>query len=366
VAAGVLLAGPAAARPAKAAPTCGSVITKDTKLKTDLTCDGPALVLRRGVTLDLRGHSVTGRGPDATTGILVTGPATTRPTVIRGGTIAQWHDGVMTEPYNDIRGQVTLSDVTIRRAPITTTTTDILVRSSRLTDSDLQTYGGTTTVVDSRLVRSSAMRESTWFRLERSTVIGGQWGGDENQQVEIIDSVLDGRGTVGRPPSTCSGTVCRISGSTIRNYTVPLAPWYTATITDTTFVDNPGGAVLVGLQTTATITGSRFIRDGINSSPAITVYGRLSVLDSAFTGSGGGVHVTSYAPEGGVSVRRSTFRDHQGNGISSESPGVRLGDNTAVGNAGWGIYAPGAVDEGGNVARGNGTGQCFGVTCAPR
>ncbi len=45
---------------------------------------------------------------------------------------------------------------------------------------------------------------------------------------------------------------------------------------------------------------------------------------------------------------------------------VTLVDNTAIGNAGLGLYAPGAVDGGGNVARRNRDGrQCAGVACTP-
>ncbi len=369
VAASVLLAGPATARSTKAAPTCGSVITTDTKLTADLTCEGTALVLNRGITLDLGGHSITGRGTGATTGILVVGPATVRPTVIRGGTLSRWQAGIRTEPDPWVTSRVEVSRLTANRAPLTLQTTDLRVTASRLTDSDLNTYAGRTSVVDSRLVRSSAMHETTLFRLVRSTLIGGTWGGDENQQVEIVDSVLDGRGTVGLPPSMCGGNVCRISGSTIRNYTYPLSPWYGATITDTTFADNPNGAISAEADGLVTVTRSRFVRNGAGNQPAITVAyrGKLSVRDSAFASGGAGIRVDDGADGSQVAVRGSSFRDHSIDGIYSEVPGVRLGSNSAIGNGGWGIYAPGAVDEGGNVARDNGAaGQCSGVTCAPR
>jgi hypothetical protein len=38
--------------------------------------------------------------------------------------------------------------------------------------------------------------------------------------------------------------------------------------------------------------------------------------------------------------------------------------NVARGNTGWGLYVPGVIDGGGNVASGNGAGDCRGVACA--
>ncbi|WP_255424941.1 MULTISPECIES: hypothetical protein [Corallococcus] len=40
-------------------------------------------------------------------------------------------------------------------------------------------------------------------------------------------------------------------------------------------------------------------------------------------------------------------------------------NNVALGNTGYGLFAPAAFDGGGNVARDNGAGNCVGLTCAP-
>lgn len=53
-------------------------------------------------------------------------------------------------------------------------------------------------------------------------------------------------------------------------------------------------------------------------------------------------------------------------GIESQLPGLAVGDNVAHRNGGYGIFAPGAVDLGGNVAYRNAGGQCAGVTCERR
>jgi hypothetical protein len=58
------------------------------------------------------------------------------------------------------------------------------------------------------------------------------------------------------------------------------------------------------------------------------------------------------------------FVRNSGTGIRSDIPGLILGGNIAKRNGGYGIYSPGAVDLGGNVARGNRLGQCVGVVCS--
>ena len=55
---------------------------------------------------------------------------------------------------------------------------------------------------------------------------------------------------------------------------------------------------------------------------------------------------------------------NMGTGIQTDLPGLAVGGNTATKNGGYGIYAPGAVDLGGNIAFGNTLGQCVGVVCA--
>lgn len=49
----------AQAAPKKAAPECGALITEDVRLTADMTCEGMALRVAAGVTVDLRGHTIT-------------------------------------------------------------------------------------------------------------------------------------------------------------------------------------------------------------------------------------------------------------------------------------------------------------------
>lgn len=66
VAAAIPLAGPALAAPVQ----CGDVIMTSTALTADLVCTGTALTIGAdGVVLDLKGHTITGPGPDPVTGV---------------------------------------------------------------------------------------------------------------------------------------------------------------------------------------------------------------------------------------------------------------------------------------------------------
>ncbi len=60
----------------------------------------------------------------------------------------------------------------------------------------------------------------------------------------------------------------------------------------------------------------------------------------------------------------NVFVGNSSNGIRSEIPGLEVGGNTARRNGGYGIYAPGAVDLGMNVASRNRLGQWVGVVCS--
>ena len=77
---------------------------------------------------------------------------------------------------------------------------------------------------------------------------------------------------------------------------------------------------------------------------------------------GHGIQVSSDAL--GSSIVKNEVRASGLDGIHVESPTTSLTKNTAVRNADLGIFAPGAVDGGGNQAGGNGNpAQCIGVAC---
>ncbi|MFY0580972.1 hypothetical protein ACN28S_48045 [Cystobacter fuscus] len=66
-------------------------------------------------------------------------------------------------------------------------------------------------------------------------------------------------------------------------------------------------------------------------------------------------------------VSGNRFLRNQGDGLRVLVPStLTVSRNVALDNTGWGLHVPGVSDGGGNVARGNGAGDCVGVVCAAR
>ncbi|WAS83774.1 MULTISPECIES: hypothetical protein [unclassified Corallococcus] len=65
-------------------------------------------------------------------------------------------------------------------------------------------------------------------------------------------------------------------------------------------------------------------------------------------------------------VRGNQFLANDGDGLRVQPPSTpTVINNLALGNTGFGIYAPTAYDGDGNVARDNTAGNCVGIVCAP-
>lgn len=65
----------------------------------------------------------------------------------------------------------------------------------------------------------------------------------------------------------------------------------------------------------------------------------------------------------GNSILNNVANANGAEGIHVDQPLTTVTGNTANRNGGFGIYAPGAVDGGGNTAHDNGLGDCVGVSC---
>jgi parallel beta helix pectate lyase-like protein len=149
------------------------------------------------------------------------------------------------------------------------------------------------------------------------------------------------------------------------NGTAVLANQADLTINRTTFRRN---AVAVNarswgeLGTRLSVTGSTF-RD---NDLAVQVDSRTTATlrDNTFRANGVGYTVTAGDPDGYNALLAGNTFTANGDAVRVSTPGTSLGGNTALRNSGWGIYAPGAIDLGGNVARKNGNNpQCVGVAC---
>ena len=335
--------------------SCGSHLTSNTTLTRDLRCSGDGLTLAPGVRLNLAGHQLTGDG----TGVGISMIDGDRNAVLNGK-IQNWATGIQFVGTDVVELKpVTLSGLRLVDAPLRLEAAAVSLQTSNLLRSPIYPAVTSLTISHSVLRSSSTFGEMNDMKVLDSRVIGGGLALDENNQLSITRSVLDGTGYAGSP-LFCSVTVT-IADSTVRNYAVPTyrSNFCTLEVSGTSFSNNPGGAIVSELSETPTVvSGSTFRGNGV----AITG-DSLRVTDSTFTRNAGGIVV---ADPTGSTVTGNVFRGNTGSGIYTDGTGLAVGGNTAIGNGAYGIHAPAATDLGGNVARRNGTADCVGLVCAQR
>jgi hypothetical protein len=143
--------------PADAAPLgCGSVLTTDTTLKTDLTCSGDALIIGgHGITVNLNRHAITGTG----TGTGITDRGFNNLT-IRNGTISRFATAAFLDTVRD----VTFRGIRILgrgRGIAHYATQDVRFTEGALINANLRAMGGQGNRIDhSLLVNSPVSFES--------------------------------------------------------------------------------------------------------------------------------------------------------------------------------------------------------------
>ena len=350
IAVAVLLPAPVAA----AAPpvACGDTISANVRLSTDLICEGPVgLSLSPGVTLDLGGHTLKGAGRESGTAISVlTGDGTVLdlPIAVRNGSLAAWTTGV--DSYSgggtvDFR-KMRVTDVTTALGGIGITYN---VRDSRFTDNDsgvLVLFG------------SVSVLRSTFVRNRQAVTLAG------SGTLTVSGSVFrDNAEAVG-----CSEVILNVSRSTFLRNERAISGWWCegAKIADNNFTANgvayhdewgPGDG-------RDELRGNRFVGNDTAVSTQVSVYLR----SNTFFGNDTGLRAVDY-PEPlfaeVVELDRNKFRGN-GDAVYIEID-ARIRSTSAIGNRGYGIYAPRAIDLGGNIARGNGIEpQCTGVVCRTR
>lgn len=348
----------AAAQPAQAKPSsvaCGATLTTDTKLSKSLTCSGPGLTLAPGVDLDLGGHTLAGNGAQVGAGVLVSPGADA---TISNGTIRGFQQGISYAGEEDgaPTRTVTIERVHLRDTKLSLTTGTFVVTRSTFRDAPLAMWVADFRATDSTFTRSSITGEMLTIALDRSKVLASRIG-DENTQIAIKSSVLDGSGSTGAPV-WCGGGVT-VENSVVRDFDQPLYAYSFCTldVVGSTFTDMPNGAIVGELaDRTHRISGSTFRHSGV------AVQGSsLEITNSTFARNTTGIVIDDPA---GSRLSGNVARDNTSHGIYTEGSGLTLGGNTAVRNGGYGIHAPAAADLGGNVARANGLGNCVGLTCS--
>ena len=326
---------PAPAVQAATPVRCGDTITTDVVLTRDLTCSGDGLrVSASGVTIDLGGHRLRGNGTG--TGIDVGTPYAVEDVTIAGGRIEAFDIGL------NLRGpRPVLRDLTI-----TGNRWGVQARAARLT-----------------VTGSVFVRNAVALGHDGSTTVTG--------------STFRGNG-VG---VSCNDTSLAVVGSRFSNNRVGVDSLVCGTsVESSSFAGGDVGLSLVPLGFGMDVRGNTFkgagvglrVRDAMGFSlPRV-------IADNEFTDNGASGLVIDNNPSWpGVQVSGNLFRgngfapggnvDTVGNPLVSgvwSDDGTTFTANQAIGNAGHGIEAYGAMDGGGNAAWGNGAEpQCVGVGC---
>ena len=324
--AALLTALPAAASPPPgAAVRCGDTLTGDRYLARNLTCAGTAFTVVAPATLDLRGHTL--RGGDVA--FAVQGEETFQ-FVVRNGRITGFDTVVENDPGS------AAWNVTFARLAIVGNGTVVHAND----------WGGPFRIEDSKVVDNTSVFAAERFsdltvsrsRLVRNDVVIASIS--DGGSAAIVDSVLVDNGRLSGFVGVANLGLLR---NTIRGSDEVVSPsWWTfVAVTDNTFVDN-GVAVSLGSHP-GDVQGNTF---------------RHNEVAIAVSAPAGGIW------DGPAQLVGNTLK-HNGDGIvAQDGADVSVGDNRALRNSGWGIYAPGATDLGGNVAKGNGREpQCTGVSC---
>ena len=324
------LGAPVHAAPPGTAVRCGDVLTGDHHLDRNLTCPGVAFTVVPPATLDLRGHTL--RGGDVAFALQAT-DMDVFPFDVRNGRITGFGT-VVENAWGAFAWNVTLAGLRI---------------DGNGTVAHANDWGGPLVIDSSKVVDNS-----TVFALERFADVKVTHSRLIRNDV-VISSISDG-GSAAFSDSTLvdnrrlSGFVGIANLSLVRN-----------TIAGSEEVVSPSGWTFVTAQDNAFVGND--VAVSLGSLPG-------NVVGNTFRDNG--VGITASAPSGGIwdgpaQIVGNTLTRNGDGIVTEEGAAVSLGDNRAVRNSGWGIYAPGATDLGGNVAKGNGLEpQCTGVVCPTR
>jgi hypothetical protein len=345
---GVPSAAVGAAVPAASQVACGDVLTTDVVLSQDLVCPGPVgLSVRGSVRIDLNGHRLVGPGSavGGTAILLLEEPGVSA--VVVGGTISAWGRG-MTGEY-DV-GQMEVDMVTFTQNGIGVYA--IYNQSADIVRSRFEANGtGVATFMSGRVT------------VEESTLSGNGTAVDAGSTsvINVVNSkVINNE----RAVAVLDGTA-NVAGSLLKDNGTGYAAGILGggRISDSTILGNEVGADL-DLWSYTTFDRNTFKGNEVAIRAGMLVHSDIS--DSTFQGNGTGFLAIAEEVGSGSTLLRNTFvRNVDGIFINVTSgPGPSLGGNLAVKNSGWGIYAVGATDLGGNMARQNGNEpQCTGVSC---
>ncbi|MDM7855314.1 NosD domain-containing protein [Cellulomonas alba] len=346
--AAALVATPASAAP-PGQPTCGSTLTADTVLHSNLVCAGNGLTLAAGVSLDLGGHTLRSTAGGVGLTIVSTGTAT-----LKHGMITGWDAGVRTLLIFDGpgNGPLLVDGVTFKRNAVGVDGVsdgfggkNLTVTGSTFADN---TFAGVTAEFTSDTFDRTAFVNNNvgyWGDTgSEATLANTRFTGNDTGAIAVEASVTLTHATFknNRRAISSDGSVAgivvqdsRITGSDVAIH----GQGAEVRVSGTAFAKNTT-AVEIG-PFGARLTGNTFRKNGTTVTLLPSVSGTIIVISD------------------------NTFR-RNGDGLRLENAdsSISVGGNDARNNTGWGIYAPGVTDLGGNTARHNGNQpQCVGVAC---
>lgn len=288
---------------------CGSVITADTTLDSDVVCEGETYgvtaitIAADGVTLDLAGHMVSGQPAydGSSNGIRTDGPRTG--VTVRRGSVVGFGAGLY----------ISASSSLVER---------LRIRDSGGVGLQIEGNGNTVQRLD--------VHHFSEFGI---TVRGGHTVLDRNRVAGMITCF---RAAGEAPRLTRNLLADCYSAGWIEKYTA-------ATVERNTVTRNAGGFGVTGEG--ALVRRNDFSGNDVNG---LTVVDPRAVIDRNVANDN--AYDTDSPPQGGIEVFTA---------------GTVVRHNRAYRNADYGIYAvPGVVDGGGNRARDNGNAlQCLNVAC---
>lgn len=283
---------------------CGSVLTANTTLTQDLTCtSGDGLVIAAsGITIDLKGHTLTG-GPGTAAGIRIAYGGFTGVTV-QNGSIVGFNQGVVADTADQVH-ITKLRVQAIDQGILLANTAHSLVDKNVVTvlgRDGIKVDGGGNTITQNTVSSSpfgvSVSNYSTGNVVSKNVLIGNR---------DWAVAVFQGA-------ATTLVTQNQISGSL-------------------------NGILLDGNATGTTVSQ--------NTISGASNDGVLVAIDTSVT-----------------QISQNTSSGNGNDGIDVQSASTTITKNTAYDNAGAGIVAvTGVTDGGGNTAYDNGS-ACVGVICS--